>query len=167
MIELRAIDGTNIDEVVALDVEDEQKKFILGTTNLRCFADAHMLNIDGIPASPFAIYADNTMIGFLMYIYDTTDHESFKNEVYYGEKAYFVWHFMIDKRYQNKGYGKIAFEKMLAHIEELPHGESQYIDLFYHKDNLVAKELYASLGFIETGIIQENSVHAIRHLNNN
>ena len=115
MIDLRAIDGTNIDEVVALDVEEDQKKFILETTNLRCFADAHMLNTDGIPASPFAIYADNTMIGFLMYIYDTTDHESFKNEAYYGEKAYFIWHFMIDKRYQNKGYGRIAFEKMLAH----------------------------------------------------
>ncbi|MFT9819889.1 GNAT family N-acetyltransferase [Lysinibacillus sp. NPDC056185] len=164
MIELRKIDGDNIDEVIALDVEENQKEFILETTNLRCFADAHMLNTDGIPASPLAIYANNTMIGFLMYIYDTTDHESFQNEVYYGEKAYFIWHFMIDKRYQGKGYGKLAFEKMLADIKTMPYGEAQYVDLFYDKSNVIAKELYASFGFIETGIIQDNSVHAIKNL---
>ena len=58
MIELRKIDGDNIDEVVALEVGENQKDFI-ETTNLRSFADAHMLNADGIPASPLAIYADN------------------------------------------------------------------------------------------------------------
>ena len=54
MIELRKIDGNNIDEVIALDVDENQKEFILETTNLRCFADAHMLNTDGIPANPLA-----------------------------------------------------------------------------------------------------------------
>ncbi|MEO4052655.1 GNAT family N-acetyltransferase [Solibacillus sp. CAU 1738] len=159
MIELRKIDGDNIDEVIALDVEENQEDLI-ETTNLRSFADAHMLNADGIPATPLAIYVDDTMVGFLMYIYDTTDHESFQNEVYYGKKTYFIWHFMIDKSYQGKGYGKLAFEKMLADIETMPNGEAQYVDLFYHKSNVIAKELYASFGFVETGIIQDNSVHA-------
>ena len=164
MIELRRIDGDNIDEVIALDVDENQKEFILETTNLRCFADAHMLNTDGISANPLAIYADDTMVGFLMYIYDTTDHESFQNEVYFGEKTYFIWHFMIDKNYQGKGYGKLAFEKMLADIETMPYGEAQNVDLFYHKNNVIAKELYASLGFVESGIMQDNSVHAIKIL---
>ena len=164
MIELRKITGDNIDEVIALDVGENQKDFILETTNLRCFADAHMLNADGIPANPLAIYVDDTMVGFVMYIYDTTDHESFQNEVYYGEKAYFIWHFMIDQRYQGKGYGKLAFEKMLADIETMPYGEAQNVALFYHKSNVIAKELYASLGFVESGIIQDNSVHAIKKL---
>ena len=164
MIELRRIDGDNIDEVIALDVDENQKEFILETTNLRCFADAHMLNTDGISANPLAIYADDTMVGFLMYIYDTTDHESFQNEVYFGEKTYFIWHFMIDKNYQGKGYGKLAFEKMLADIETMPYGEAQNVDLFYHKNNVIAKELYASLGFVESGIMQDNSVHAIKTL---
>ncbi|MEO4054763.1 GNAT family N-acetyltransferase [Solibacillus sp. CAU 1738] len=159
MIELRKIDGDNIEEVIALEVEENQEDLI-ETTNLRSFADAHILNADGIPATPLAIYDDGTMVGFLMYIYDTTDHESFQNEVYYGKKTYFIWHFMIDKSYQGKGYGKLAFEKMLADIETMPNGEAQYVDLFYHKSNVIAKELYASFGFVETGIIQENSVHA-------
>ncbi|MEC1177181.1 GNAT family N-acetyltransferase [Metasolibacillus meyeri] len=163
MIELRKITGDNVDAVMALAVEENQEDFI-ETTNLRSFADAHMLNTEGIPASPFAIYVDEVVVGFLMYIYDTTDHESFQNEVYYGKKTYFIWHFMIDRSYQGKGYGKLAFEKMLADIETMPYGEAEYVDLFYHKSNVKAKTLYATFGFVESGIIQDNSMHAIKKL---
>ncbi|MGN7479534.1 GNAT family N-acetyltransferase [Solibacillus silvestris] len=163
MIELRKITGDNIDEVIALEVEEKQNDFI-ETTNLRSFADAHMLNTDGIPATPLAIYADDTMIGFLMYIYDTMDHESFENEAFYGKKGYFIWHMMIDKNYQGKGYGKLAFEKMLMDIETLPYGKADYVALFYHTSNVKAKTLYASFDFIDTGIIQDNSMLAIKNL---
>ncbi|WP_054958186.1 GNAT family N-acetyltransferase [Paenibacillus dakarensis] len=163
MIELRRITGDNIDEVVALDVEENQKSFI-ETTNLRSFADAHMLNADGIPATPLAIYADEVAVGFLMYIYDTLDHELFENEVFYGKKSYFIWHIMIGKGYQGKGYGKLALEKMLMDIEAEPDGEAEYAALFYRTSNVIAKSLYASLGFIDTGIIQESSMLAIKNL---
>ena len=164
MIELRKITGDNIDEVIALEVGEKQKEFVLETTNLRCFADAHMLNADGIPATPLAIYADETIVGFLMYIYDTMDHESFGNEVFYGKKSYFIWHNMIDKSYQGKGYGKLAFEKMLMDIETMPYGEAEYVNLFYHTSNVIAKRLYDSFGFVDTGIIQDNSMLAIKNL---
>ncbi|MFA9559476.1 GNAT family N-acetyltransferase [Evansella sp. AB-rgal1] len=163
MIELRKVTEDNINEVIALEVGENQKDFI-ETTNLRSIADAYVLNAEGIPATPFAIYADGVTLGFLMYIYDTTDHESFKNEVFYGKKCYFIWHFMIDKKYQGKGYGKLAFEKMLADIKTMPYGEAEYVDLFYHSNNTRAKALYASLGFVDTGIIQDNSVHANKNL---
>lgn len=164
MIELRKINGDNIDEVIALEVEENQKEFILETTNLRCFADAHMLNTDGIPASPLAIYANDTMVGFLMYIYDALDHESFENELFYGKKSYFIWHNMIDKSYQGKGYGKLAFEKMLTDIENMPYGEAEYVSLFYHTSNVKAKTLYASFGFVDTGIIQDKSMLAVKNI---
>jgi len=163
MIELRKITGDNIDEIIALDVGESQKDFI-ETTNLRSFADAHMLNADGIPATPIAIYADGVAVGFLMYIYDTLDHESFENEVFYGKKSYFIWHIMIEKSYQGKGYGKLAFEKMLMNIENMPYGEAEYVALFYHTSNVKAKTLYASFGFVDTGIIQNNSMLAIKNL---
>ncbi|AWE07808.1 N-acetyltransferase [Lysinibacillus sp. 2017] len=163
MIELRKITGDNIDEVIVLEVGENQKDFI-ETTNLRSFADAHMLNADGIPATPLAIYADDIMVGFLMYIYDTMDHESFENEVFYGKKSYFIWHNMIDKIYQGKGFGKLAFEKMLADIENMPDGEAEFVTLFYHTSNVIAKTLYASFGFVDTGIIQDNSMLAIKKL---
>ncbi|MEY9975581.1 GNAT family N-acetyltransferase [Lysinibacillus sp. RC79] len=163
MIELRKITGDNIDEVIALEVGENQKDFIQ-TTNLRSFADAHMLNADGIPATPIAIYADGVAVGFLMYIYDTLDHESFENEVFYGKKSYFIWHIMIEKSYQGKGYGKLAFEKMLMDIENMPYGEADYVTLFYRTSNVIAKTLYASFGFVDTGIIQDNSMLAIKNL---
>ncbi|MBO0995017.1 GNAT family N-acetyltransferase [Bacillus sp. SD088] len=164
MIELREINGDNIDEVIALEVGENQKDFI-ETNNLRSFADAHMLNADGIPATPLAIYADEVVVGFLMYIYDTLDHESFENEVFYEKASYFIWHIMIDKTYQGKGYGKLAFEKMLMDIETMPDGEAEYVALFYHTSNLTAKTLYASFGFVDTGIIQDNhSMLAIKKM---
>ena len=165
MIEFRKITGENIDEVIALDVEENQKEFIIETTNLRCFADAHMLNTDGIPSTPIAIYADGVAVGFLMYIYDTLDHETFENEVFYGKKSYFIWHIMIGDRYQGKGYGKLAFEKMLMDIEHMPYGEAEYVALFYHTSNVIAKTIYASSGFVDTGIIQDHSMLAIKKLN--
>ncbi|MEQ6353998.1 GNAT family N-acetyltransferase [Lysinibacillus sp. M3] len=122
-----------------------------------------MLNADGIPATPIAIYADGVAVGFLMYIY-TLDHESFENEVFYGKKSYFIWHIMIDMSYQGKGYGKLAFEKMLMDIETMPNGEAEYVTLFYRTSNVIAKTLYASFGFVDTGIIQDNSMLAIKYL---
>ncbi|MFD4490413.1 GNAT family N-acetyltransferase [Lysinibacillus fusiformis] len=163
MIELRKITGENIEEIIALEVEERQKDFI-ETTNLKGFADAHMLNTDGIPATPVAIYVDEVVVGFMMYIYDTLDHESFENEDFYGKKSYFIWHMMIDKRYQGKGYGQLAFEKMLMNIEKMPYGEAKYVTLFYHTSNAKAKTLYASFGFEDTGIIQDHSMLAIKHL---
>lgn len=163
MIELRKITGDNIDEVIALEVEENQEDLI-ETTNLRSFADAHMLNSDGIPATPFAIYSDEVVVGFLMYIHDTLDHESFENEVFYGKKSYFIWHIMIEKSYQGKGYGKLALKKMLMDIETRPNGEAGYVALFYRTSNVIAKTLYASFGFVDTGIIQDNSMLAIKNL---
>ncbi|MCM3758227.1 GNAT family N-acetyltransferase [Sporosarcina aquimarina] len=164
MIELRKITDDNIDEVVELEVRENQKDFIL-TTNLRSIADAYVLNANGEPAIPLVIYANEVVVGFLMYTYDTLDHESFENEVFYRKKGYFIWHIMIDKHYQGKGYGKLAFEKMLLKIEAMPYGEAEYVALFYHTSNLAAKTLYASFGFFETGIVQDNSMLAIKNLN--
>ncbi|MEG0695496.1 MAG: GNAT family N-acetyltransferase [Erysipelotrichaceae bacterium] len=163
MIELRKITGDNIDEVIALDVEENQRDFIL-TNNLRCIADAYWLNENGEPTIPFAIYAEGVVVGFLMYSYDVLDHESFEKENFYRKMGYFVWHIMIDKRYQGKRYGKLAFEKMLMDIEAMPYGEAEYVALFYHTSNVKAKTLYASFGFVDTGIIQDHSMLAIKHL---
>ena len=162
MLEFRKITGDNIEKVIALEV-DEIQKDLIETTNLKSFADAHMLNSDGIPATPLAIYVEEEVIGFLMYIYDTLDHESFENEVFYREKSYFIWHFMIGKSYQGKGYGKLALEKMLMDIETMPQGEANYVTLFYHTSNVIAKNLYASFGFIDTGIIQDKSMLAVKN----
>ena len=49
-------------------------------------------------------------------------------------------------------------------IETTPDGEAEYVTLFYRTSNVIAKTLYASFGFVDTGIIQENSMLAIKNL---
>jgi len=54
---------------------------------------------------------------------------------------------MIDKRYQGKGYGKLAFEKMLMDIERMPYGEAKYVTLFYHTSHDKGKSIIRFLWF--------------------
>ena len=163
MISLREISSENIDKVIALEVGANQREYI-NTTNLRSFADAHVLRNDGILAAPLAIYHEDILIGFIMYIYDTLDHESFEHEVFFNKKSYFIWHFMIDRRFQGKRYGKHAFEMIIKNLNKQPFGDAEYISLFYHTDNVKAKELYLSFGFVETNIVQDQSVLAIKSI---
>ncbi|SEN61641.1 diamine N-acetyltransferase [Amphibacillus marinus] len=163
MIFLEKVTDDNIDELIALKVAENQIKFI-ATTNLRCLADAYVFNQDGIPTTTFAIYADKIVVGFVMYIYDTLDHESFRSEIFYGKKCYFIWHFMIDKRYQGLGYGNLSFKKILLNIENCSNREAEYVALFYAKNNSKAERLCTSFGFDTTTITQENSRFAIKKL---
>lgn len=74
---------------------------------------------------------------------------------------------MIDKSYQGKGYGKLTFEKMLMDIEKMPNGESEYAALIYHTSNGKAITLYVSFSFVDTRIIQDNLILAIKNLDEN
>ena len=57
----------------------------------------------------------------------------------------------LDKSYQNRGYGKKAVELALRFIRTFPCGKADSCWLSYEPENTVAKSLYASFGFIETG----------------
>ncbi|WP_156321068.1 hypothetical protein [Bacillus sp. JCM 19041] len=47
----------------------------------------------------------------------------------------------------------------------MPNGEAKYVALFYRTNNVKAKTLYASFGFVDTGIIQDNnSMFAIKKI---
>ena len=57
--------------------------------------------------------------------------------------------FMIDKRYQGKGYGKQAFKLAIDFVKTYPAGKADLCWVSYEPTNEVAKKLYASFGFIE------------------
>ncbi|MDT2830600.1 GNAT family N-acetyltransferase [Vagococcus carniphilus] len=163
MISLQPVTEENLDDIISLDVSLDQKEF-MQATNIRCIADVYVLNAEGMPAIPLGIYDDNQLVGFLMYTYDILDHESFEGKEIYQQKSYFIWHIMIDQQHQGKGLGKLAFHKIIEEIKTLPLGDSSYIALFYHQDNLTAKSLYTSFNFLETGIIQDESVMMIKSI---
>ena len=58
---------------------------------------------------------------------------------------------MIDRKYQNKGYGKEALGLALDFIKSLPCGKAEYCWLSYEPENDIARYLYRSFGFVETG----------------
>ena len=93
MITLKEITTENIDAVLALKVRDAQKGFVV--SNAESLAKAYVYSKT---AYPFAVYDDETLVGFIMMGY------------YKVKEYYTLWEFMIDERYQNKGYGRQALK---------------------------------------------------------
>lgn len=152
MIELRKITFDNYDECVKLEPFENQKNFV--ASNICSLAQAYvaLTNNEGIPM-PYGIYENDTMVGFIMLSFNEPDED---NE----ENTYWVWRFMIGKQYQKKGYGKAAMMKALELVRTYPHGEASEIFLSYEPENEVAKALYSSLGFAETGKVEEGELIA-------
>ncbi len=91
-----------------------------------------------------AIYDGDTMVGFAMYGYC------------YDNKFYEICRFMIDHRYQGKGYGKIS---LLMIIEEMrKYDDCKEIFLSFDPQNIVAKTLYTKVGFKDTGKVIDGEI---------
>ena len=71
---------------------------------------------------------------------------------------------MIDKRYQNRGYGREAIRLALEFIRSWPCGKAEYCELSYEPENEVAKRLYQSFGFEENGEKDGDEVIAVLKL---
>lgn len=155
MIHLEKVDWDNYGKVIKLKVAKDQYSFV--ADNTMSLVHAFLAVSDGDPVFSFAIYNDKKVVGFIQMGYDDdwTGEERedwLSSDVYKeweGKKYYYVWRFMIDKKYQKNGYGKEAFKKALEFLRTKPCGEAEYILLSYEKDNIVAKNLYASFGFYE------------------
>lgn len=94
-------------------------------------------------AFPFAIYAHNTIVGFIMLGY------------YELKDQYTVWQFLIDERYQHKGYGKAALELGIQFLKDNFNAGEVYLGVKFQ--NIIAKKLYSSFGFVETGEITDTA----------
>jgi len=152
MIELQKITDGNFNECIKLEPYENQKSFV--ASNLRSLAQAYVAlsNKECIPL-PYAIYDEEIMVGFIMLSYSEPDEN---NE----ENTYWVWRFMIGKEYQSKGYGKESMGKALELIRTFPCGKASAVFLSYEPENVVAKKLYASIGFVETGKIEAGELVA-------
>lgn len=143
MIELRKITDDNFEECIKLEPKEDQKNFV--ASNISSLAEAYvaLTNNECIPM-PYAVYDNDTMVGFIMLSFSEPDE-------FNSENAYWVWRLMIDRKYQGKGYGRETMTKALDLIRTFPHGQASSVCLSYEPENTVAKGLYTSLGFRETG----------------
>jgi diamine N-acetyltransferase len=88
---------------------------------------------------PFGIYDNDQPVGFLMYS-DNFGHPAWQ--------AY-IFRLMVDEKYQGMGIGRSGMRKI---IEVFRADERvKAVGISYKPDNDVARRLYASLGFFETG----------------
>jgi len=149
MISLPKITFENFGECISLEVREDQKNFV--ARNLYSLAEAYIALTNGSVPMPFAIYNDETMVGFIMISYEPADEDDDDDET-----VYLIWRLMIDKKYQGMGYGRQAMEKALEYIRTFPHGEAGLAVVSYNPDNKAARQLYASLGFEETGELNED-----------
>lgn len=143
-MELREITWDNFIACIELQVKEEQKQFI--SSNQHALAEAYLASKEGQVIITFAIYKEETLVGFVMMYYDDGD-----GNLEYS--SYGVFKFMIDARHQGKGYGREAMAQIISYIQTMPLGKARVIELTYKPDNVAAKRLYAGLGFVETGNI--------------
>lgn len=137
MVYLREIGKDNLNFVLNLKVAEKQDGFV--STTARSLAQAYVYKDT---AFPFAIYSDEVLIGFIMF-------------GYYEKKRYYtLWKFLIDEKYQNKGYGREALKRGVAYMKEKFGAKNIYTGVVLGNER--AKHLYSSVGFMLTGIIEDN-----------
>ena len=160
MLRLEAVNGKNVWELLKLSVEDSQRTFVAG--NDTSIIEAYTAITGHGYAYPFGIYDDDTLVGFVMIGYDKDDYWDDAPAI--AVSNYNLWRLMIDNRYQQKGYGRKAIELALEFIKTFPCGRADYCWLSYEPENALAKELYSSFGFIETGEMDGEELIAVLKL---
>lgn len=147
MLRLDKVNGKNVWDILKLKVSGNQRSFV--ASNDTSIIEAYTAITGNGYAFPFGIYEDDVAVGFLMIGFDVDDYWEDAPEIAKGN--YNLWRLMIDKEFQGKGYGKEAVRLALEYIKTLPCGKAKYCWLSYEPDNEVAKRLYSSFGFAETG----------------
>jgi diamine N-acetyltransferase len=114
---------------------DEQRHFVAdnGFSMLEALYDSEHF-------TAYAIYSDETPVGFLMIGNDpdTGDH--------------WIVRLMIGGEHQGKGYGRAAMHLALDLFKAMPGCDAVYIG--FEPNNQVARRLYESVGFQDTGRIE-------------
>ncbi|MDT8719179.1 GNAT family N-acetyltransferase [Clostridium sp. 19966] len=128
-INFREIDKTNYNTCVSLKVGEHQINYV--ASNVYSLVQASYE--EGL--YPLGIYNEDEMVGFILYDYD--------EEI----NGWSFSRFMIDVKYQNKGFGAKALEKFLVFFHDKFPNEDLYTSV--ETDNEVAIKLYERHGFIK------------------
>ena len=150
-IRLEAVNDRNREAVLALSVREDQPFVAPNDVSLRQ-ADEANAEQPGV-ARPFAIYADEKLVGFCMFAFDPEE----KDPAY----RYWLWRFMIDKSEQDKGYGQAALQEIIRYFKE---NGADRLYLSTEPENARGLHLYHKAGFRETGVIEGDEAVLMRML---
>ena len=147
MLRLEKVNGNNVWDILKLTVSESQKNYV--AANDISIIEAYTAITGNGYAFPFGIYDSEKPVGFLMIGFGVDDYWTDAPEIAKGN--YNLWRLMIDKSYQNRGFGREAVQLALDFIKTFPCGEAEYCWLSYEPENEAARQLYRSYGFKETG----------------
>ncbi|MDY6782582.1 MAG: GNAT family N-acetyltransferase [Cyanobacteriota bacterium] len=139
-IELQEITRENWVGCIHLSLYPEQEKYVAS-------------NVDSIAESKFypnhqlrAIYLKDKMIGFLAFCVE--DDPSTPD-------LYWIFRFMVDKKFQGRGYGTKALQLAIEEIKSLG---AKRIQTMHKPNNKIAAKLYQKLCFSYIGSLDDGDL---------
>lgn len=145
-LHLVKVNTQNFWGLMDLRVTKEQENFV--ASNAVSLAQAYDTIADGKFVQCFGIYDGEIPVGFAMIGHNSEEYEEMA-EVY--RHSYCLWRFMIDQRYQKRGYGRDALKLLLDYVLSFPDGEEALWSTSWEPENEVAAKLYRDFGFVENG----------------
>ncbi len=139
MLRLTDVTEDNWMEVASLSVKDNQKEYLAPAIGI--IARGYVYR--SCNARVFVIEADGTVVGVALV-------REFADE----PLGYDLQQFMIDRRYQGRGYGSAALGLILDELRQ--EGHFDHVEVCVKKDDLEAIHLYKKHGFVDSGFVDED-----------
>ena len=139
-VTLRPVNRDNWRGVAKLEVTAAQREFVSEPCRYLALCSY------GGDWKPLAVCLGDQVIGFLMWVVDPADGSCWLGGI------------IVDQQYQRRGYGRQAVQAAITMLAG-EHGYQNFA-LSYSPANLVAKHLYASLGFTERDEWEDDEVVA-------
>ena len=136
MLRITEITEDNWADVASLSVKDVQKDFVAPAIGI--LARGYVYR--GCGGRVYAIENDGVIIGAAL-VREFTDEPP----------GYDLQQFMIDGRYQDRGYGSAALRLILAELKK--EGRYDHVELCVKKDDTAAIHVYEKLGFSDSGYV--------------
>jgi diamine N-acetyltransferase len=143
-VTLEDVGADNWQACTALEVDQSQQRFVAPV--------AYYLALCAYGASPWqplAVRVADEVVGFVMWGIDPEDD------------SFWIGGLIVDRKHQRRGYARGVVAQLLERAASDGYREAA---LSYDSDNTLAKSLYASMGFVETGELVDNETVARRQL---
>ena len=140
MIKLIPVTEDNWLDIASLTVKENQRDFVAPAIGI--LARGYVYR--DCNAKIHAFEADGTIVGTAL-VREFTDEPL----------GYDLQQFMVDQRYQNKGYGSRALQLILDGLRK--EGHFDHVELSVKKADAGAIHLYEKHGFVDSGYVDEDS----------
>jgi len=150
VLTLRPVTSDNLDECTDLQVSSEQLAAGFADTVAYSLAEAYVFTKDADPVTtfPFAIYDEKEIVGFVLM--EIVSREGW------------IINFLIDQRFQGRGYGKTAFAECVKYLVEAHLVTTVLMPV--KPGNQLVLDAALRYGFRDSGELDEDGEHMVLRL---